>query len=127
MMIGLVVVAHPRPHDRARDRAAFPGSRPESERDSGSGPDGLLFRLASGLVAGIGISRAWPTTLATAQLAIRWHTPLHLMKLLDDARERNLLRTVGPVYQFRHARLQDRLATTAVNGRNNRHTDQPLG
>jgi hypothetical protein len=25
-------------------------------------------------------------------------------------RERNVFRTVGPVYQFRHARLQDRLA-----------------
>lgn len=32
------------------------------------------------------------------------------MRFLEDARERNVLRTVGPVYQFRHARLQDRLA-----------------
>jgi hypothetical protein len=32
------------------------------------------------------------------------------MRFLDDARERNVLRTVGPAYQFRHARLQDRLA-----------------
>jgi hypothetical protein len=30
--------------------------------------------------------------------------------VLEDARDRNVLRTVGPVYQFRHARLQDRLA-----------------
>lgn len=29
---------------------------------------------------------------------------------LDDARERQILRTAGPAYQFRHARLQDRLA-----------------
>jgi hypothetical protein len=41
------------------------------------------------------------------------------MNFLDDARERNVLRTVGPVYQFRHARLQDRLAAAAANGRNN--------
>jgi SOS response regulatory protein OraA/RecX len=27
-----------------------------------------------------------------AQLAMRWHTPLRLMKFLDDARERNVLR-----------------------------------
>jgi hypothetical protein len=32
------------------------------------------------------------------------------MRFLENARERNVLRTVGPVYQFRHARLQDRLA-----------------
>ncbi len=31
---------------------------------------------------------------------------------LEDARERGVLRTVGSVYQFRHARLQDQLATT---------------
>ena len=57
--------------------------------------------------------------LAAAQLTGRWHTPLRLMNFLDDARERNVLRTVGPVYQFRHARLQDRLAAAAINGRNN--------
>ena len=32
------------------------------------------------------------------------------MRFLEDARSRGVLRTVGPVYQFRHARLQDRLA-----------------
>jgi hypothetical protein len=35
------------------------------------------------------------------------------MRFLEDARERGVLRTVGPVYQFRHARLQDRLANQA--------------
>jgi hypothetical protein len=74
---------------------------------------GLVFGFVSGLVAGISISHAWPTALAAAQLARRWHTPLHLMNFLDDARERNVLRTVGPLYQFRHARLQDRLAASA--------------
>ena len=83
----------------------------------------MLFGLVSGLVAGIGISVAWPTTLAVAQLSKRWRTPLHLMNFLDDARERNVLRTVGPVYQFRHARLQDRLT---ADGRNNGRTGQPL-
>jgi hypothetical protein len=88
---------------------------------------GLSLGLVAGFVAGLGISRAWPTTLAAAQLTKRWHTPLHLMRFLDDARERNVLRTVGPVYQFRHARLQDRLAATVANGSNNDHADQPLG
>jgi len=43
-------------------------------------------------------------------LAIRWHTPARLLRFLEDARQRDVVRTVGPVYQFRHARLQDRLA-----------------
>lgn len=47
------------------------------------------------------------------QLARRWHTPVKLMAFLDDAHQRNVLRTVGPVYQFRHARIQDRLAAIA--------------
>lgn len=32
------------------------------------------------------------------------------MPFLDDARTRGVLRTVGAVYQFRHATLQDHLA-----------------
>jgi hypothetical protein len=32
------------------------------------------------------------------------------MRVLEGARQRNVLRIIGPVYQFRHARLQDRLA-----------------
>jgi hypothetical protein len=79
----------------------------------------LLFGLMAGIVAGIGISRAWPATLVAAQLAMRWHTPLRLMNFLDDAHRRNVLRTVGPVYQFRHARLQDRLAAVAADGLDN--------
>ena len=79
----------------------------------------LLFGLMAAIVAGIGISRAWPATLVAAQLAMRWHTPLRLMNFLDDAHQRNVLRTVGPVYQFRHARLQDRLAAVAANSLDN--------
>jgi MFS family permease len=73
---------------------------------------GLVIGLGVGLIA----TEAWPTSLAFAQLARRWHTPaeprtpVRLMHFLEDARERKVLRTVGPVYQFRHARLQDRLA-----------------
>ncbi|MFF8950681.1 hypothetical protein ACF09I_18095 [Streptomyces sp. NPDC014940] len=50
-------------------------------------------------------------TAATAlQLCAREGTPVCLMAFLEDARRRNLLRATGPVYQFRHARLQERLA-----------------
>ena len=88
---------------------------------------GLAFGLAAGITAWLGISRAWPTTLAATQLANRWHTPSHLINFLEDARKRNVLRTVGPVYQFRHARLQDRLAVAATNSYDDGQTDQSLG
>jgi hypothetical protein len=76
--------------------------------------DGLAFGLAGGLVVGPAFSRVWPASLAAAQLAAKWHTPMHLMRFLEDARARNVLRTVGPAYQFRHARLQDRLAAATT-------------
>jgi hypothetical protein len=73
---------------------------------------GLVGVLVGGLVVGLGNSQVWSSSLAAVQLAMRWHTPVRLMGFLDDAHKRNILRTVGPVYQFRHARLQDRLART---------------
>jgi len=74
---------------------------------------GLLF-LVLGLVFGLSRAGAWSASLASGQLAARWHTPVRLMRFLEDARNRNVLRTVGPIYQFRHARLQDRLAEQAA-------------
>jgi hypothetical protein len=74
---------------------------------------GLLGGAALGLAGGLMYARTWPATLVFVQLAIRWRTPIRLMRFLEDARARNVLRTVGPVYQFRHARLQDRLAEQA--------------
>jgi hypothetical protein len=71
---------------------------------------GLVYGLVFGLVWGLSFSQTWTASLAFAQLAIRWHTPARLLRFLEDARQRDVLRTVGPVYQFRHARLQDRLA-----------------
>jgi hypothetical protein len=75
---------------------------------------GVVNGFGIGLVVGVGIglsvSQTWASSLASAQLARRWRTPVRLMRFLDDARERGVLRTVGPAYQFRHARLQDRLA-----------------
>jgi hypothetical protein len=75
-----------------------------------------VFGLASGL-AGLGVGVAltypaiWLTTLAWRQLRRCGHVPaVSLMPFLEDARERGVLRTVGGVYQFRHATLQDQLA-----------------
>ena len=74
---------------------------------------GLTAGPVFGIVGGLLYTRTWSVSLAFMQLAGRWGTPAHLMRFLEDARDRNVLRTVGPVYQFRHARLQDRLAEQA--------------
>jgi len=71
--------------------------------------------LVSGLMLGLILPESWSTSLACALLALRWRSPIRLMHFLDDARERNILRTIGPVYQFRHARLQDHLARLAIS------------
>ena len=75
---------------------------------------GLVDGVVFGLVWGLSFTMTWTASLAFAQLAMRWHTPARLLRFLDDARQRDILRTVGPVYQFRHARLQDRLALQAT-------------
>ncbi|GAA4803482.1 NACHT domain-containing protein [Streptomyces ziwulingensis] len=49
-------------------------------------------------------------TLVRAWLALRRQLPWHLMGFLDDAYDRGILRRSGAVHQFRHARLQQRLA-----------------
>jgi hypothetical protein len=71
---------------------------------------GLAVGLTLGPAAGFMYSMTWAASLTFVQLAVRRRTPVRLVRFLEDARDRNVLRTVGPVYQFRHARLQDRLA-----------------
>jgi hypothetical protein len=76
---------------------------------------GLSFGLAWGLVVGLAfwleVSLAWRTTLAWLQLQLFRRVPaVALMPFLEDAHARGVLRTVGAVYQFRHATLQDQLA-----------------
>ncbi|WP_020660470.1 BTAD domain-containing putative transcriptional regulator [Amycolatopsis benzoatilytica] len=72
---------------------------------------GGLFGLAVGL--SVCLSRAWGAFACTRLwLAARGHIPLRFMAFLDDAHRRGVLRQVGAVYQFRHARLQERLAAT---------------
>ena len=71
----------------------------------------LVWLLVFGLVFGLVFRRTWTVSLTFAQLALRWRTPVRLLRFLEDARQRDVLRTIGPVYQFRHARLQDHLAT----------------
>jgi hypothetical protein len=59
------------------------------------------------------LTRAWPRfVLARALLAARGHLPWRLLTFLVDARDRELLRQAGGMYQFRHIRLQERLAAS---------------
>jgi hypothetical protein len=78
---------------------------------------GLRFGLVAGVVGGIVIglllvfAGAWPLyLLARTWLALRGRLPWRLTAFLEDAHKMGILRQVGAVYQFRHARLQDRLS-----------------
>jgi hypothetical protein len=72
---------------------------------------GLAITVGAGLAFRLGVSRTWQTTLAWRQLQRSHRVPgVALMPFLEDAYARGVLRTVGAVYQFRHATLQDQLA-----------------
>jgi hypothetical protein len=78
-----------------------------------SGPvNGLVVGLGLGLVTGLGGGQhhAWWCSFQSAILGSRRELPRDLMGFLDEAHHLGLLRTVGPVYQFRHAEFQDHLA-----------------
>ncbi|MFF4403231.1 NACHT domain-containing protein [Streptomyces sp. NPDC001262] len=56
-------------------------------------------------------AHSWPHyTIARLLLAARGQLPWRLQAFLADAHRLGILRQVGPVYQFRHARLQHHLA-----------------
>ncbi|MFI6744362.1 NACHT domain-containing protein [Nonomuraea sp. NPDC050451] len=70
---------------------------------------GLVLGFISGLI--VGNRHAWlACTIAVAGLAVVRRLPWRIMDFLDDAHRVGLLRTVGPVYQFRHAAMHDHLA-----------------
>ncbi|WP_018686912.1 hypothetical protein [Actinokineospora enzanensis] len=73
-------------------------------------PVTLSISTMVGLAIGLMSSASWRTAVAQVVLCVRYRIPLRLGRFLRDARRRHLLRTVGAVYQFRHATLQDRLA-----------------
>lgn len=85
---------------------------------TGSGPRVLArfgcYGLGIGLIIwlAIALSHAWPQYLVT----VGWHAahgrlPWRLASFLAGARDLEILRQRGGTYQFRHARLQDRLAS----------------
>ncbi|MEU8631845.1 BTAD domain-containing putative transcriptional regulator [Amycolatopsis sp. NPDC048633] len=70
---------------------------------------GLFFGGGIGLV--VLVTRAWGNYFVHhVWLAATGRLPWRLMHFLDDAHRRGVLRQTGGVYQFRHARVQERLA-----------------
>jgi hypothetical protein len=67
--------------------------------------------IGLGLVAGLTLTAYGWFAVTQAYLAVRGQLPWRLLTFLQDAQRRGVLRQVGGVYQFRHARLQDRLTT----------------
>jgi hypothetical protein len=66
----------------------------------------------TGLAFTLSASQAWIATQGFFFLGFAGLFPRQGIRFLEDARQRGVLRTVGSVYQFRHARLQDQLAAT---------------
>jgi hypothetical protein len=74
----------------------------------------IALGFGSGLMDGLGFClgfTAWGhwVVLTRGWLAIRRRIPFHIVTFLEDAHQRGVLREAGAVYQFRHARLQERL------------------
>lgn len=73
---------------------------------------GISFGILLGWMAVM--SRSWGAFAPVrAWTALRGDLPLHLMRFLDDAHKRGVLRQAGTVYQFRHTLLRDHLAVPA--------------
>ncbi|MFC6885019.1 MULTISPECIES: NACHT domain-containing protein [Actinomadura] len=84
---------------------------------------GALLGVWSALAGGLTYGLPWMLTLRTrnagvvalvhltlAQALSRGDLPLRLLAFLDEAHRKNVLRRVGPTYQFRHVWLRDVLA-----------------
>ncbi|MBE1461520.1 hypothetical protein [Kibdelosporangium phytohabitans] len=74
---------------------------------------GVLIGVAIAVAVWAALSKTVRAALSQLYLAARYRTPVRLLRFLEDARSRHILRTVGPVYQFRHATLQDHLANNS--------------
>jgi hypothetical protein len=68
----------------------------------------------------------WDARLAFVQLRFRHGTPLNLLAFLEDARRRGMLRTDGPMYQFRHSVLRDIPSGTRARSRSGTRDRRPV-
>jgi hypothetical protein len=78
--------------------------------------------IALGTAVGLVFPATWQVALAGVQLRLQDKTPTRLLRFLEDAHERNVLRAVGQVYQFRHGKLQDHLAQNEATRRKADHS-----
>jgi hypothetical protein len=91
---------------RLGERFNFLGYHPNDPTDTGVWGGFAVF----GLVL-LGSGAPWVSyRVAHLWLALWGLLPWRLMRFLDDAHRRGILRQAGPVYQFRHARLQEYFA-----------------
>lgn len=74
----------------------------------------LAIGLGFGLIATLIYGQLGRWLVACTLLAARGRAPVRLMRFLDEAHHRGVLRQNGSVYEFRHARLQERLALPRV-------------
>ncbi|MEW2357649.1 hypothetical protein [Spirillospora sp. NPDC029432] len=74
--------------------------------------------MPSGQAGAVAIVRLW-----LARVVSRGRLPRDVLGALDDAYRRNVLRRVGPVYEFRHAWLRDVLAGPLPAGDGDRRAD----
>jgi hypothetical protein len=77
----------------------------------GAIPTGPVIPVTVTIALGVGFHQLSGRYLATVlALRIRRQLPLRPLSFLNDAHRLGIIRQNGPVYQFRHARLQDHLA-----------------
>jgi hypothetical protein len=76
----------------------------------------LALLLPAWVIAAAASSEVGRFAVATALFWVRGRAPLRLLRFLEDARERQIIRRAGTVYEFRHARLQSRLVQTSPVG-----------
>lgn len=74
-----------------------------------SGTPPFLFALLMAVIGGVVMSGAW-VNFIVARLFFAGRLPWRLMRFLEDAHRRGVLRQVGATYEFRHQRLQQYFA-----------------
>ncbi|MEV0237825.1 NACHT domain-containing protein [Nonomuraea sp. NPDC050786] len=74
---------------------------------------GLSGAFLGGLVGGLASGHHHTWLACTITLLTQRRLPRRLIPFLDDMHRLGLLRTVGPLYQFRHSELHDHLAAPA--------------
>lgn len=70
----------------------------------------LSLALTLSIALGCALCTPWGAfTVSRRLLAVTGRLPFDLPRFIEDAHKRGVIRQAGAVYQFRHARLQDRL------------------